>query len=166
MCLPTAVKQLVLTVKLSKQKRACLLTNTPRNTSVSCFKYQTHYLYLTQKRNPHLFVAITRNATRERHNNRITCRASDSTALHWPVSRETMYHIERNKCYKHSKQCIIASAGNSIHSRQRNVVAYLCASTASHCRREVRIAKKLNATQQENNNPNLQGVDGIFLTLH
>lgn len=41
-------------------------------------------------------------------------------------------------------------------------IAYLCAFTASHCRREVRTAKKLNATPQENNNPNLQGVDGVF----
>lgn len=103
MCLTTAVKQLVLTVKLSSPCRntASLFTNTPHKCIVHhcpslCNKNQRPYLYLTQKRNPHIFVAHTHNATRERHNNRITSRAIDLTALHRPVSRETMYHIVRD----------------------------------------------------------------------
>jgi len=63
------------------------------------------------------------------------------------------------------KQRINTPARDSTHTVSRIVagsIAYLYAFTASHCRREVRTAKELNATPQENNNPNLQGVDGVF----
>lgn len=87
----------------------------------------------------------------------------DFTGPSKAISRETMYHSARqcNNVSKHPLEIRYAVSRIVAGS-----IAYLCAFTASHCRREVWTAKKLNATPQENNNPNLQGVDGVFFTLH